>query len=505
MKKIFILILLVFCYGKSFSQNTEIEWQRLQDSAGANSIIKSNFGGYMVLGSVNATDTPVTNNHGLSDLWINKLDELGNLEWEKCFGGSNNEFASVIQQTRDSGYIIGGFTYSSNGDVTLNHGTCDYWILKIDSIGSIEWQKSLGGIGGDILRDIIQTNDGGYIAVGESKSNDGDVNGNYGEEDFWVVKLDSSGSVVWGKNFGGSSYDYANSVLQNSDSGYIVVGRTYSTNGDVSINHGLGDVWIIRIDKNGNLQSEKTYGGSNDDQAAKIIRTTDNNYLIVGATKSSDGDVSCLPSLYFDTWVLKIDSAGSIIWQACLGRGGNFANAGNSVVENTNNEFYIAMNYQDYNWPNSGGPPVAEIYKIDSIGGVLWYNFFPNPESFWSCFNSILVANDGGCIAAGWKWIGAAYGSQWIVKLSSATQVNEISVKNDFNISPNPTTSFITIESTSAITEAEVSDIAGRVLLRQQENNVSGFTLSLAPFQPGIYLLRLNTQDGFVVRKVVKE
>jgi hypothetical protein len=158
------------------------------------------------------------------DYWIVKLDSVGNITWQKSLGGSGNDEAYTIQQTTDSGYIVAGWTISNDGDVTGNHSslTTDYWIVKLDKDGNITWQKCLGGTGYDEAFSAEQTTDGGYIVVGYTISTDGDVTVNHGGRDYWVVKLTSSGSITWQKSFGGTGDDWAYSVKQTSDGGYIV-------------------------------------------------------------------------------------------------------------------------------------------------------------------------------------------------------------------------------------------------------------------------------------------
>jgi hypothetical protein len=175
------------------------------------------------------------------------------IEWQKCLGGSDIDQALSVQQTSDGGYIVGGRSNSIDGDVTGNHGDYDAWIVKLDTIGNMEWQKSLGGSDNDGASSIQQTFDGGYIVAGYSVSNDGDVTGNHGEGDCWIVKLDKRGNIEWQKFLGGSSSDNANSINQTSDGDYIVAGDSFSNNGDVTGNHdvarnqGYPDLWVIKL------------------------------------------------------------------------------------------------------------------------------------------------------------------------------------------------------------------------------------------------------------------
>jgi len=238
------------------------------------------------------------------------------IEWQKSLGGSANEKAHSIQQTFDGGFIITGWTRSNNGDVSGYHGggSCDagdYWVVKLDaeSPSSIVWQKCLGGSLGDAANSIQQTTDGGYVVVGFTNSNDGDVSGNHGLSDYWVVKLDALGDIVWQKCLGGHSSDGASSIQQTTDGGYIVAGFTNSNDGDVSGNHGLSDYWVVKLNSSGSIEWQRCLGGSDYDGAYFIQQTTDSGYVIAGLSYSNDGDVSGNHGGE-DYWVVKLNAGG---------------------------------------------------------------------------------------------------------------------------------------------------------------------------------------------------
>ena len=170
------------------------------------------------------------------------------------WGGSLNDLANSIQQTSDGGYIVAGNTNSNNGDVSSNHGGYDCWVIKLDNSSNIQWQKSYGSSQDDGAASIQQTSDGGYVFAGYSGSNDGDVSGHHLLDDFWVVKLDSTGGIQWQKSLGGSSYEDAYSVRQTTDGGYIIAGYSFSIDGDVTGNHNGYDYWVVKLDNIGNLQ-----------------------------------------------------------------------------------------------------------------------------------------------------------------------------------------------------------------------------------------------------------
>ncbi|MBT8195414.1 MAG: T9SS type A sorting domain-containing protein, partial [Bacteroidia bacterium] len=246
-------------------------------------------------------------NHGGTDCWIVKLNSIGDTLWTKSLGGTGTDIASSIQQTSDGGYIVAGYTSSNDGDVSGNNGSGDYWVIKLNSSGNITWQKCLGGSNGEIANDIQQTSDGGYIVAGFTESNDGDVSGNHGDFDYWVVKLDSGGIIIWQNCLGGTLDESANSVQQTSDGGYIVAGYTDSNDGDVSGNHGNDDYWVVKLNSSGNITWQNCLGGTSVDRAWSIEQTTD-GYVAAGWTESNDNDVSGNHGNR-DVWVVKLDSS----------------------------------------------------------------------------------------------------------------------------------------------------------------------------------------------------
>ena len=216
-------------------------------------------GGFVVAGYARSNDGDVSGNHsggaGGDDYWIVKLDSNGTLLWQKCLGGTLADLAYSIKQTRDNGFIISGWTNSNDGDVNGIHSpNADYWIVKTDSVATVQWQKCFGGIGAELADEIQQTYDGGYIVTGieDGPPNDGDVIVSYGDGDYWVLKLDSMGNIQWQKTLGGSAYEETYSIQQTSDSGYIVAGNSSSNDWDVVGQHGAGDNWIVKLDGGGN-------------------------------------------------------------------------------------------------------------------------------------------------------------------------------------------------------------------------------------------------------------
>jgi hypothetical protein len=306
-----------------FAQAPSIEWQKClggsSDEAGF-AVRQTIDGGYVTAGFSQSNDGDVSGNHGQQDYWVVRTDPGADITWQKSLGGNSIDQATSLDETTDGGFIVAGYSYSNNGDVTGNHGSSDVWVIKLDDAGTLLWQKALGGTSDDAANSIAQTTDDGFIVAGYSSSNDGDVSGNHGLWDYWVVKLDATGNLVWQKSLGGSNNDVAYAVKQSSDGGYIVTGYSESSDGDVSGNSGARDFWIVKLNEIGDLEWENYFGGSAYDESYAVAETAAGDFVASGFAGSNDGDVSGNHGGY-DFWVVKIDAIGNMVAQACFGGG----------------------------------------------------------------------------------------------------------------------------------------------------------------------------------------
>jgi predicted secreted protein len=231
----------------------------------ASSVQQTSDGGYIIAGWTSSWP----------DVWLIKTDSSGNATWSKTFGGLVNDEATSVQQTSDGGYVIAGLTES------FGAGGWDVWLIKTDSSGNATWDKTFGGSNNDVATSVQQTSDGGYIIAGSTLSFGA------GGEDVWLIKTDSSGDETWDKTFGGSDNDHAASVQQTSDGGYIIAGST------LSFGAGGDNVWLIKTDSSGTATWYKTLGGSGTDFATSVRQTSDGGYIIAGLTSygAGNGDV----------------------------------------------------------------------------------------------------------------------------------------------------------------------------------------------------------------------
>ena len=215
----------------------------------AYSVCSTHDTGFLIGGSSRSSDGDVSDNNGGVDLWLVKVDQVGNLVWEKNFGGSNNDLARSVFRTSDNGFLVGGETESTDQDVTGNHGGKDGWLLKLQANGNLTWDKCYGGTDDDDIRDVIQTASGGYTFLGASNSSDEDVPGNRGDFDFLFMVLDDTGNIQWTKNYGGTSTEIGNSLIEKTNGGFVLGGNTYSTDGDITGNQGLSDYWVLELNR----------------------------------------------------------------------------------------------------------------------------------------------------------------------------------------------------------------------------------------------------------------
>lgn len=442
----------------------------------AKSVQQTTDGGFIVAGYSASKNGHVTGNHDdvgyKGDFWIVKLGDTLNIEWEKALGGNMNEVAYFIQQTNDGGYIIAGSTISNNsGDVgslhTINnslYGAEDFWIVKLGSSGIIQWQKVLGGTGKDVPYSIQQTSDGGYIISGETNSYgdtsgvNGDVSGYHGTgyTDIWTVKLDHNGTIDWQKCLGGSNYDYAYSIQQTADGGYIMAGSSESSDGDVSGNKGSADYWIVKLSSSGALEWQKCLGGTEFEYATSIQQTTDGGYIVAGASTSNDGDVNghhgTVGNSFYDYWIVKLSSSGSIEWQKSMG--------------------------------GTGAYDVAASIKQTTDGGYI--------------VTGTTSSNDGD--VSGYH----LYYDYWVVKLSAGTTgIEETTNSVSFIIYPNPANDFVTITNLPKGATVNILDVTGKVVYSSSTTNEQTSTINTADFTNGIYLISVENKGTITNRKLI--
>jgi len=321
------------------------------------------------------------------DYWIVKVNASGVKEWDKDFGGTETDYLTDIKQTTDGGYIVGGNSrspISGNKSQPVWGGMFnDYWILKLDSTGTIQWEKTYGGMLTDDLMSIIQTRDGGYLAGGYSVSDMGGdkTQNSWGDYDYWIIKLDPAGNMEWDKDFGGAGAEDMQVVQQLPDGNYIAGGSSTSgVSGDKSQPvwgpGGDTDYWIIKFDSAGNKIWDKDIGGTDTEFLYAMTVTRDSSILLGGFSHSPiSGDKSEDSWGLTDYWILKIDSSGNKIWDKDFG-GSDYESELGSLTETSTGGFLIVGNsfspVSGNKTENNLGPEQTWIVKIDSAGSLEW-------------------------------------------------------------------------------------------------------------------------------------
>jgi hypothetical protein len=313
------------------------QWTRTYGGASgddiAHSLVQTSDGGYALAGWTESFGA------GKSDFWLVKTDSAGNQQWNKTYGGTNYDYAYSMVQTSDGGYAIAGYAVYEAG--------LDSWLVKTDSAGNPQWTRTYGGASGDAASSVVQTNDGGYALAGYTASYGA------GSWDFWLVKTDSAGNPQWNKTYGGASGDGAHSVVQTSDGGYAIAGYTGSYGA------GSADFWLVKTDSVGNQQWTRTYGGADDDDAYSLVQTGDGGYALAGYTASYGAGS-------WDFWLVKTDSAGNQQWTRTYG--GTSNEQVNSVVQTGDGGYAIA----GYTYSFGAGSGDFWLIKTDVESGLAW-------------------------------------------------------------------------------------------------------------------------------------
>ncbi len=515
------LMMVLFFQTLSAQIVPSIEWQKCfggSDYDEAFSVQNTVDGGFIAAGD------------SAGDYWIIKLNSAGDLMWEKSYGGSGGDFAYYIHQTTDKGYIVAGSSSSNDGDVTGNHPdnlgypSIDYWILRLDSVGNLIWEKSFGGKKDDAAKCVRQTNDGGFIVTGSAHSNNGDVSGNHGNGnyDIWVVKLDTNGNLAWQKCFGGSGYEESNSIQQTSDGGFIIAGGAASMDGDVSGNHDpdVEDYWIVKLDSVGNLMWQKCLGGTETDVAFDIQLTDDGSFVIAGISASGDGDVTGHHEsgqfIKYDEWVVRVDANQNIVWEKSLG-GSDFDYA-RSICQTMDGGFVIAGDTWSVDGDvtgNNNGDINYWILKLDTDGSLLWQKCMGGSEYDWGY--SVRQTPDSGYMVAGTSRSNDGdvsgnhgMGDFWIVKLSRdvATGVAPLP-EESFSFYPNPDRSQLTINLPTSSNEAMIAvyDVQGKMTSLPVSYQSDKARLNTADLPEGFYILQITDKKSgkIEVGKFVKQ
>lgn len=324
-------------------------------------------GGFLLVGSTESRDSTLKN-HGKKDIYVVRMDALGSVLWQRCFGGSGNEEGKFGIATQDGGFLVGGSTGSKDGDLPKNQGGTDFWVLKLNHKGSIQWQSVLGGMANEVASCAIELSDG-FLVIGSTDSDNKDIPENKGKTDYFVVKYDRTGRMLWSKTYGGESFEEPHGAILTKQQTALIIGTTFSQAGDIRNPKGGGDLWLLELDtKDGKILWSQNYGGAGDEGANMISTCFDGNYLVCGMTNSLSGDFKGTHKGLYDAFVMKLNKK-QIIWSKTFG-GKN--NDSFFAVREIPSGDYIAMGFTESN--------DGDIQFAERKGGVdLWISTVRDP------------------------------------------------------------------------------------------------------------------------------
>ncbi|QNF32134.1 T9SS type A sorting domain-containing protein [Adhaeribacter swui] len=503
-------------------------------------LIATQDGGYLSAGYTNsgANGDKSQPSQGKNDYWIVKSDAAGKKQWDKSYGGSGDDYLNQVIQTMDGGYLLAGSSLSGkSGDKSqASRGGRDYWIVKVDKQGNKEWDKRYGGTGNEELKKVIQLASGRYLLVGNSNSPvSGDKSkASQGDQDYWIVKINSDGQKAWDRCYGGNGEDLAEdaALLPNGD---LLVGgsSTSGSGGDhTQGNRGASDYWALRLDGNGIKVWDRTFGGAREDKLMAVGTTTTGNLYLAGtSTSKNSGDKSQTSAGGSDYWFLELNNAGSKLWDKTYGGSkdeelravqvtsdGGYLLAGSSTSGVSGDKTQASQGGKDY-W----------VVKIDPAGKVLWDQRQGGSDT--EELRAALLTSDNGYLLAGRSNSGVSgdrsqpsqgLTDYWLVKIaapaSSIVATRTVSFTGEpgaelttVTAYPNPFQQQVTIRFTLPETQIAtlcILDGQGKVVAtlfqaEAQANQPYQLEWQADKQEAGMYFLHLQTPTGQSTHKLL--
>lgn len=475
----------------------------------------------------NISGDKTINSYGKNDIWLFMLNKNGNILWQITFGGVLYEYNPKLIKCKNDGYVLAASSMSaiSGNKTTINKGLEDYWIIKLDENGNELWQKSYGGSSTDYLTSVIQTSDYGYLLGGYTFSDDGDISSGStcGQSlDYWIVKIDSSGNIQWDKTIGSYGYDYLMDIAETNNANYIIAGTSYGAGGCEKTENNQGyysaDYWILQLDANGNIVWQNSIGTSEGDEVKKVLVYKNAYYIIGSSNGNANNDKTSNSYGDYDVWVVKLDTNGNVSNQITLG--GSLEDRISDASFNENAELIIAVssfsNISGCKNENTQGSSDYWLLAVDSNLSLLWQKDIGGSSTEF--INSMQLFTNGDIACAGHSYSNASgdktdnlvgsttYSDIWLTKFSTNTVTSTKSSSFALPallIYPNPAQSILNIDlnNKDKIQSIKIYSLLGKIVYantaptNKQQINVTDYT-------KGIYVLEIKTEKTFYLKKV---
>ncbi len=521
MKRLILLVLFILKLLVMHAQIPGIAWERCYGGTEADNcfaICEAHDGNYIIASTASSEDGDLDTNWGEADVWLVKVDSGdGSILWQQHHGGTDYDNCNAVITSLDGGYILTGETRSPFIPGSWGPTNYDMYVSKVDSAGNLQWHRCYGGSDDDGGLSIIQNADSTYMVAGYAESVDGDVTVQRGVYDYWVVKLDAGGNILWEKTYGGSTYDYATGIVHADSANYVVAGRASSNDSDVTGNHGGNDFWVIKIDSVGNLLWQHAFGGSQDDYCNSLA-VLNNQYYCGGNIYSSDGDITGFHAGISDAWLIKIDSTGQLLNERAIGgSGGDHIYTVNiksndilvtSTLGSTDGDLTGLFTY--------GGGDFLAI-RLDTSLNIQWVNNYGGNEndvarsSFISSSNDIVLAgptlSDTGL--TNYHYSPFTLVDIWVTRLDTALTMQapeSISMKEGTMVYPNPFHSEFTIylNDDRRSFSYEITNSIGQTLIKK---NIAGnsCTVNFSSYPAALYFLKIISGNQTTNFKILKK
>lgn len=533
---VIIATTLLFCIGNAKAQ--DVLWEKSYGGKHdeiLNDVLPTPDYGFIIAGSSmsNKNGNKEIEGKGNLDYWIWKMDQGGNLDWQKSFGGDDDDVLESIILTKDGGFLLSGVSNSNKSIDKFENskGEYDLWIIKLNANGEEMWQKTIGGNGNEKLATTIRTKEGGYLIAGSSSSYAFEKNETQkdeynktedtrGNSDYWVVNINDNGKIIWQKTIGGEYFDELKCAIQTKDGNFLIGGNSNSNAVSEKTNNNIGalDIWLLKIDKTGNIVWQNTIGGNANDQIFSLAATPDNGF-IVGAISNSDTNSIKTKSSSdgTDFWVLKFNENYEIQWQETYNYGKN--DVLTTIVSNTDGTYYIGGYAQSEKKQNKTINKIKSdkegindyiIVKINAVGEKIWDKTIGSNGD--EVLSELTETRDGGYLLCGTTQ-GSASGDKnnaigrkdfWVVKLKDRLKLEK--PRLTIEALPNPAQTFSNIIVNFNYTQGDVYvyDLNGRIIQQAKLSGDQTIPINFTNLPQGLYIVNVVTNGGHESVKVIK-